>query len=215
MTYTAARPGDRPSGHVFATRSPAVGRHGMIATSQSLASAAGLKVLQDGGNAIDAAVTAAGVLAVVEPSMNGIGGDLFALVHDGRTGRVHALDASGRAPGAATPEEFARRELREMPADGPLTVNVPGVVSGWQALLTRFGTMTLAQVLQPAIEYAERGFPVTEIIATDWREGEQHKANADFAATFLRDGKAYTTGEIFTNKNLANSLKLIAKGGRD
>ena len=216
MTYTAARPGDRPSGHVFATRSPAVGRHGMIATSQSLASAAGLKVLQDGGNAIDAAVTAAGVLAVVEPSMNGVGGDLFALVHDGRTGRVHALDASGRAPVAATPAEFARRGLGEMPADGPLTVDVPGVVSGWQALLTRFGTLTMAQALAPAIRHARDGFPVAELVANEWAAAASRLArDPAAAATFLPDGTPPRMGALFANPRLARSLALIAEGGAE
>ncbi len=112
-------------------------------------------------------------------------------------------------------DELKKRGVTKKPEFGIHTVTVPGAVDGWATLLKSHGTMTLAQVLQPAIEYAERGFPVTEIIATDWLEGEQHKGNADFAATFLHSGKAYSTGEIFTNKNLANSLKLIAKGGRD
>src|SRR3954463_1541935 len=120
--------GDRPCGNVRGTRSPAVGRRGMIATSQTLASAAGLKVLQDGGNAIDAAVTAAAVLAVVEPSMNGIGGDLLALVYDAKTQKVFGLDSTGRSAYAATPAEYQRRGLTQMPGSGPLTVDVPGVV---------------------------------------------------------------------------------------
>src|SRR5262245_28482644 len=111
-------PGDRPAGSARATRSVAMGRNGMIATSQALASGAGLEVLQDGGNAIDAAATAAAVLAVIEPSMNGIGGDLFALVWDGKTKELHALDASGRSAHAATPAQFASRGLEEMPDTG-------------------------------------------------------------------------------------------------
>ena len=121
----AQAPGDRPAGNPRGTRSVAVARNGMIATSQALASAAGLKVLQDGGNAIDAAITAAGVLAVVEPTMNGIGGDLFAIVFDAKTKRLHALDASGRSAHTATPEEFAKRGLEQMPGGGVLTVDVP------------------------------------------------------------------------------------------
>ncbi len=217
MTPTSDQtPGDRPSGNIRATRSPAVGRHGMIATSQSLASAAGLKVLQTGGNAIDAAVTAAGVLAVVEPSMNGIGGDLFALVYDATTRQVHALDASGRAPAAATPEEFARRGLQEMPGDGPLSVDVPGVVSGWHALLTRFGTISLAQALAPAISYAHDGFPVAELMAAEWREAvPKLSADAAAAATFLPQGTPPAMGDIFANPRLARSLELIATHGPD
>ncbi len=217
MTPTSdQKPGDRPSGNMLATRSPAVGRHGMIATSQSLASAAGLRTLQNGGNAIDAAVTAAGVLAVVEPSMNGIGGDLFAVVYDATTKKLHALDASGRAPVAATPEEFAKRGLTEMPADGPLTVDVPGVVSGWDALLTRYGTISMAQALAPAIGYARDGFPVAELMAAEWREAvPKLMADAATAATFLPHGTPPSMGEIFANARLATSLELIAKGGKD
>jgi gamma-glutamyltranspeptidase/glutathione hydrolase len=188
----------------------------MIATSQPLASAAGLRVLQNGGNAIDAAVTAAAVLAVVEPSMNGIGGDLFALVYDARTNAVHGLDASGRAPAAATPDEFARRGLHEMPNLGPLTVDVPGVVSGWDALLTRFGTISVAAALAPAIGYARDGFPVAELMAGEWHASAA-KLSADpaAAATFLPNGTPPALGDIFANPRLATSLELIARGGSD
>src|SRR5512145_2468810 len=124
-------PGDRPAANPRATRSVVLAKNGMIATSQPLASAAGLAVLQQGGNAIDAAVTAAAVLSVVEPTMNGVGGDLFALVYDPKTKRVRALNASGRAPAAATIEEFKRRNLTSIPYRGELAVSVPGVVDGW------------------------------------------------------------------------------------
>lgn len=209
-------PGDRPAGNIRGTRSVVVARNGMIATSQALASAAGLKALQDGGNAIDAAITAAGVLAVVEPSMNGIGGDLFAIVWDAKTKKLHALDASGRSAYAATPEEFARRGIQQMPGTGPLPVDVPGVVEGWHQLLSRFGTITMTKALQPAIRYARDGFPVQEIMAADWK-GSEKKLSQDPAAakTFLPNGRAPAAGEIFANPNLANSLDLIAKGGRD
>jgi gamma-glutamyltranspeptidase / glutathione hydrolase len=213
---TAQVPGDRPAGNIRSTRSAAMGRHGMIATSQALASAAGLKALQDGGNAIDAAITAAGVLAVVEPSMNGIGGDLFAIVWDAKTKKLHALDASGRSAYAATPEEFARRGLEQMPSTGPLPVDVPGVVEGWSQLLNRFGTITMAKALQPAIRYARDGFPVQQIMADDWKDAEKKLSQDPAAAkTFLPNGRAPAAGEIFANANLANSLELIAKGGRD
>ena len=217
MTNTAPRrSGDRPSGNIFATRSPAVGTRGMIATSQSLASAAGLQVLQSGGNAIDAAVTAAAVLAVVEPSMNGLGGDLFALVYDGRTGRISGLDASGRSAAAATPAEFARRGLTEMPGSGPLPVDVPGVVSGWDALLSRFGTISMAQALDPAIGFARDGFPVAELMAVEWQASvERLTADPAAARTFLPHGTAPVMGEIFANPRLARSLELIARDGKD
>jgi gamma-glutamyltranspeptidase / glutathione hydrolase len=220
MTTSAAQqpipPGDRPSGNILSTRSAAVGRHGMIATSQALASAAGLRVLQEGGNAIDAAVTAAAVLAVVEPSMNGIGGDLFALVHDAKTKQVYGLDSSGRSAYRATPEELARRGLQEMPEDGPLPVDVPGVVEGWHQLLTRFGTIPIAKALQPAITYARDGFPVQQLMAAQWDGAAKRLAEDPAAArTFLPGGKAPREGEIFANPNLARSLELIAKEGRD
>ncbi len=207
--------GDRINTRRGGGRSVVRALNGMVATSQPLASAAGLRILQQGGNAIDAAIAAAAVLCVVEPMMVSPGGDLFALLWDAKKKELKALNASGRAPKALSIDELNKRGVTKKPEHGIHTVTVPGAVDGWATLLKSHGTMTLAQVLQPAIEYAERGFPVTEIIATEWREGEQHNGNSDFAATFLRNGKAYATGEIFTNKNLANSLKLIAKGGRD
>jgi gamma-glutamyltranspeptidase/glutathione hydrolase len=215
-TPLAQAPGDRPAGNMRGTRSAAVARHGMIATSQALASAAGLKVLQDGGNAIDAAITAAAVLAVIEPSMNGIGGDLLAIVWDAKTKRVYGLDATGRSAYAATPEEFAKRGHKTMPGGGVLTVDVPGVVEGWHQLLTRFGTISLARALQPAIRYAREGFPVQEIMADDWGDAAKRLAQDPAAAkTFLPNGAAPKHGDIFANPRLANSLELIAKGGRD
>ena len=218
MTTTSATitPGDRPAGNIRGTRSAAVGRHGMIATSQAMASAAGLKALQSGGNAIDAAVTAAAVLAVIEPSMNGLGGDLFAIVFDAASGQPYGLDSSGRSAYRATPEEFARRGLAEMPDTGPLPVNVPGVVEGWHQLLTRFGTITLGQALQPAIAYARDGFPVQQLMAAEWAQAVP-KLNADpaAAATYLPCGQPPAEGEIFANPRLAGSLTLIAQQGRD
>ena len=209
-------PGDRPSGNIRGTRSPAVGRNGMIATSQTLASAAGLRVLQEGGNAIDAAVTAAAVLAVVEPSMNGIGGDLLALVYDAKTKKVYGLDSTGRSAYAATPEEFAKRGIKQMPGGGVLTVDVPGVVEGWHQLLTRFGTISLAKAMAPAIQYARDGFPVAELMAAEWKENEKRLASDPAtAATFLPEGKPMQQGDVFANPRLARSLEVIAKEGRD
>ncbi len=208
--------GDRPSGNIHVSRSAAVGRHGMIATSQALASAAGLKVLQDGGHAVDAAVTAAAVLAVVEPSMNGIGGDLFAIVYDAKTRQVYGLDSSGRSAYAATPEEFARRGLDDVPGSGPLAVDVPGVVEGWHQLLTRFGTISMADALGPAIGHARDGFPVQQLMAAEWAQSVKKLSEDPAAArTFLPGGRAPGAGEIFKNPNLAASLELIAKEGRD
>src|SRR3954463_8601758 len=187
-TYRA-RPGDRPAANTHSTRSVVFGRNGMIATSQPLASAAGLKVLQEGGNAIDAAVTAAAVLAVVEPSMTGIGGDLFAIVYDAKTKTLHALNASGRSPYAATPEEYARRGQTRMPGSGVLSVTVPGVIEGWSELLSKYGTLPMSRVVAPAVDYAKNGYAVSEIISGQGKASEK-KLAADpvTAATFLPNG---------------------------
>jgi gamma-glutamyltranspeptidase/glutathione hydrolase len=188
----------------------------MVATSQALASAAGLKALLDGGNAVDAAVTAAAVLAVVEPSMTGIGGDLLAMVYDAQTGTIHGLDSTGRSPHAATAAEYAARGITEMPAGGPLTIDVPGVVEGWHQLLARFGTFSLGKAIAPAIRYARDGFPVQEIMAADWEASAERIAGDPCAArTFLPDGCAPRAGEVFANPRLAATLEQIACDGRD
>ena len=208
--------GDRPAGNIRGTRSVVMARNGVIATSQPLATAAGLRVLQSGGNAIDAAVTAAAVLSVVEPTMNGPGGDLFAMVYSAKDHKVHGLNASGRAPAAATIEEFKRRGLQRIPLRGELSVSVPGVVDGWNELLTAYGSRTLQQALDPAIRYARDGYAVSEIIASQWKEVEGVLARDEYAAkTFLINGKAPAPGDIFRNPALAASLEQIARGGRD
>src|SRR4029453_2035837 len=161
--------GDKPGPGGGRTRSAVRAMNGMIATSQPLASAAGLRILQQGGNAIDAAVAAAAVLCVVEPMMVSPGGDLFAIVWDAKRKELKALNASGRAPQAISIDALKQRGIERMPSEGIHTVTVPGAVDGWAKLLERYGTMKLARVLQPAIEYAERGFPVTDVIAADWQ----------------------------------------------
>jgi len=208
--------GDRPAANPRSTRSIVLARNGLIATSQPLASAAGLRVLQNGGNAVDAAVTAAAVLSVVEPTMNSVGGDLFAIVYDAKTKTVHGLNASGRAPAAATPAEFKKRNLTEIPYRGVLSVSVPGVVDGWNELLAKYGTITLERALQPAIGYARDGFGVSEIIAYQWKDAEPILArDPAAAATFLPGGHAPNPGDLFKNPRLANTLEQIARGGRD
>jgi gamma-glutamyltranspeptidase/glutathione hydrolase len=209
-------PGDRPAPNPRATRSVVMARNGLIATSQPLASAAGLRVLQEGGNAIDAAVTAAAVLSVVEPTMNGIGGDLFAIVYDAKTKTVRGLNASGRAPAAATLEEFKRRKLDAIPYRGELSISVPGVVDGWTELLSKHGTIPLGRALEPAVGYARDGFAVSEIIAHQWKDVEGVLARDEAAAaTFLINGRAPSTGDVFRNPRLAATLEQIARGGRD
>jgi gamma-glutamyltranspeptidase / glutathione hydrolase len=209
-------PGDRPYGNVRGTRSEVMGRRGMIATSQPLASSAGLHVLRQGGNAIDAAVTAAAVLSVVEPTMTGIGGDLFALVFDARQGVVRGLNASGRAGSRASHEKLRADGHRAMPLRGPLSVTVPGAVRGWDALLRRFGTIGLDRALQPAIEYARDGFPVSEIVAGQWQAVESVlAADPGAAATFLPCARVPRAGEVFSNPDLGRTLQTIASGGAD
>jgi gamma-glutamyltranspeptidase/glutathione hydrolase len=213
---TSQLPGDRPAPNPRSTRSVVMAKNGVIATSQPLATAAGLRVLQNGGNAIDAAVTAAAVLSVVEPTMNSAGGDLFSIVYDAKTRRIHGLNSSGRAPAAATLEEFQKRKLDRIPLRGELSVSVPGVVDGWNELLTKHGTISLAQALEPAIKYAREGFAVSEIVAWQWREVEDVLARDPKAASiFLPGGKAPVAGDAFKNPALASSLEQIARGGRD
>ena len=196
------------------SRSVALGRRGLIATSQGLASAAGLEILQAGGNAIDAAVTAAAVLSVVEPTMTGIGGDLFAIVHDGTTGKTRGLNASGRAPAAATLDDLQRRGHASMPEVGPLPITVPGAVDGWATLLAEHGTVSLARALGPAIDVARQGFPVAEVVARQWLDAEPLLASDPVAAaTFLPGGRAPRAGELFANPNLASTLEQLSDGG--
>jgi len=159
--------------HFPSRRSAVLTRNGMVATSQPMAAMAGVRVLMDGGNAADAAVTTAAMPNVVEPMSTGIGGDCFALVYEARTGQATGLNGSGRAPQSFTLHEAQRRGLKEMPFSGPLSVTVPGAVSGWTALLDRFGTLTLADCLAPAVSAAEQGFPVSELISAAW-----HRASA-------------------------------------
>src|SRR6266545_5245829 len=198
-------------------RSVVMGTRGMVAASQPLAAQAGLRMLLAGGSAADAAVAVAAALNVVEPMSTGVGGDAFALVYDARSGRVRALNGSGRAPQAISARTFEQRGLRQIPVDGMLPVTVPGAVDAWAALLAEHGTMTLAQVLAPAIEYAERGFPVSEIIAAAWHGAAVRlQAHPDAARTYLVEGRrAPRPGEVFRQPNLAATLRLIAEGGRD
>jgi gamma-glutamyltranspeptidase/glutathione hydrolase len=198
-------------------RSVVMGRRGMVGASQPLAAQAGLRILLAGGNAADAAVAVAAALNVVEPMSTGIGGDAFALIYDASTRRVSALNGSGRAPQALSLQVFADRGLEQVPPSGMLPVTVPGTVDAWAALLERHGTMSLRQVLAPAIEYAEHGFPVSEIIAASWWHAEARlQAHPDSARTYLVGGRrAPRPGEIFRQPNLAATLRQIAEGGRD
>jgi gamma-glutamyltranspeptidase/glutathione hydrolase len=199
----------------MAARSTVYAPRGVIATSQPLASAAGLAVLRRGGNAVDAAVTAAAVLTVVEPHMVGLGGDLFAMVWSARDGRLYGLNASGRSGAGMTREALAGRGLERVPSRGAAAVTVPGALSGWAALLERHGTITLAEALAPAIEYAEVGFPVSPLIAGEWAaEAGTLRRDAGARATYLVDGeRGPGAGEWFRNPDYAGTLREIAARG--
>jgi gamma-glutamyltranspeptidase / glutathione hydrolase len=197
------------------TRSAVYAPHGVVATSQPLASAAGLAVLERGGNAMDAAVAAAAVLGLVEPMMTGPGGDMFALVWSAKDHKLVGLNASGRSGSLMTRDALRARGHTAMPVEGAETVIVPGAVAGWHALLTRYGTLTLAQALAPAITLADGGFPVSPIIGRDWRAAADLLRKDDGArATFLIDGvRGPNAGEWFKNPDYAASLRLIAAEG--
>ncbi len=207
---------DRPAGQTDAGRSAVVARNGMVATSQPLAAQAGLRILQQGGNAVDAAVATAATLAVVEPMMTGPGGDMFALVYTAETGELAGLNGSGFSPAAADIEFFRSHGLDQIPVHGPFSVSVPGAVDGWATLLSKYGTMTLAEVLQPAIEYAEHGFAASEITAAAWASKvPSFGKDPHFAAEYLLDGQAPKHGEVIANPGLAWTFRQIAEGGRD
>src|SRR4051812_33047388 len=188
---------DRPGSRSFTTHSPAVGKNGMAATSQPLATQAAIDILKAGGNAVDAAIAANAVLAVTEPMSCGPGGDLFAIVWDAKTKKLYGLNASGRSPSGLTLDEFHRRKLEYIPLRGPLCVSVPGCVDGWAELHQRFGKLHLDKVLAPAIEHARNGFPVTEVIARAWRSGANALRNSPgFADVYLTNARAPRHGEI-------------------
>ncbi|HUU64903.1 MAG TPA: gamma-glutamyltransferase family protein, partial [Dehalococcoidales bacterium] len=197
-------------------RSAVMSNRGIVATSQPLATQAGVSMLLQGGNAVDAAIATAAALNVVEPMMTGLGGDVFALVYLSRSNELKGLNASGRAPYAASLETLRNLGYQKMPETGIHTVTIPGTLDGWCSLLDNYGTMSLAQVLATAIALAEHGFPVTEIIAHRWQEScAKLQANADAARTYLPAGRAPAPGEIFVQPELANTFRKIAREGRD
>jgi gamma-glutamyltranspeptidase/glutathione hydrolase len=207
---------DRPAGTLHKTRSAVIARRGMAATSQPLATEAALRVLRAGGSAVDAAIAADAVLGVVEPMSCGMGGDLFAIVWDAKAKRLHGLNASGAAPSRATIAEYRRRGLDRIPTYGPLSWSVPGCVDGWAMLHEKFGKAPWADLFDEAIRHADDGFPVSEIIAADWRGTAAALAEApSTAACYLPGGHAPAAGDVFRNPDLARSLRLVASGGRD
>src|SRR5687768_14360728 len=212
LSTPAALHGQRPT--TLAGRSTVYAPNGAVATSQPLASAAGLEVLRQGGNAVDAAVTAAAVLSVTEPHMTGIGGDMFAIVWLAREQKLVALNASGRAGSLMTRETLEARGFRAGSQQGVMSVTVPGALAGWDLLLRTHGRRTLAQVLQPAIAYARDGFPVSPIIAAQWaNETSFLQRDSAAAATYLAGGRAPKAGEWFRNPDYARTLQEIANRG--
>ena len=207
---------DRVTGRDFATRSEVIAQNGMAATSQPLATQAAIDILQKGGNAIDAAIAANAVLGVVEPTGCGIGGDLFAIIWSSEKQKLYGLNASGRSPRSLKMDYFKKNGYQFIPATGPLPVSVPGCVDGWYEMHELFGRIPMRDILQPAINYARNGFPVTEVIAFYLESNV--RALSDFPnikETYMPKGKVPAKGEIFKNPNLANTLEKIAKGGRN
>src|SRR5438552_6073467 len=211
---TVPRRTPAPSPLVVVGRSKIATTYGIVAASQPLAARAGVQVLERGGHAVDAAIAANAVLGVVEPEMNGIGGDLFAMVFDAATGKLHGLNASGWAPAGLTPAFLQSHGITEMPQAGIHTVTVPGAVAGWETLRERFGRLLMRDLLAAAIFYAQHGFPVSDIIAVRWNNWTPKlQADPNAAATYLVNGRAPPAGEIFSNAALARSLGRIADRG--
>lgn len=197
-------------------RSMVTTRYGIVSAESPLAAQAGVQILARGGNAIDAAIAANAVMGVVEPMMNGIGGDLFVIVYDAKSGKLYGLNASGWSPKGLTPAFLKSKGITKMPPFGIDSVTVPGVVDGWSKLLTRFGKLNFQQDLESAIRYAREGFPVTEWDAAYWANAAGFLAkNPETARVYLIQGQAPAVGEIFSNKNLAGSLETVARLGRD
>ena len=215
MALAAALPARSEAEDRSQARSMVMTRHGIVATEHPLASQIGASILAQGGNAVDAAVAANAALGVFAPMANGIGGDLFAIVYEAKSGKLYGLNASGWAPAALTPEFLRSKGISQMPQSGIHSVTVPGAVDGWARLLERFGRKRLSDVLAPAIRYAEEGFPVTEIFSSYWVDCERKlRQDPDAAATFLLQDRAPRPGEIFRNPGLAWSYKQLAAHGR-
>jgi len=212
VLLSGQQPAEKPT--IVAGRSKVATKYGIVAASQPLAAQAGVQMLERGGNAVDAAIAANAVMALVEPHYNGIGGDLFAIYYEARTGKLYGLNAGGWAPAGLTPEFLRAKGIVRMPGGGIHSVTVPGAVAGWDAMRARFGKLPMADLLAPAIFYADDGFPVTDVIADHWAGGAARLAADPLAAeTFLPNGRAPRAGEVFRNPRLAGTLRLIAQKG--
>ena len=201
--------------HQFPGRSAVMSTKGMISTSQPMATQAGLEVLKSGGNAMDAALAASAVQCVTEPQSTGIGGDCFILYHEAGTGKLHGLNGSGRAPAGATPEAYRAQGHSEVPERGILSVSLPGAIDAWEVAAERFATRGLAELLQPAIDFAENGYAVTPVVGWAWKRNEEllRKTESSVKA-LLVDGNAPVAGSVHRQPDLARSLRLIAKEGK-
>jgi gamma-glutamyltranspeptidase/glutathione hydrolase len=207
---------DRITGRDFTTRSEVIARNGMAATSQPLATQVALDILKKGGNAIDAAIAADAVLGLVEPTGSGIGGDLFAIIWYAEKDKLYGLNASGRSPRSLNLEYFKENNIQKIPSYGPLPVSVPGCVDGWYEMHDLLGKLPMQEIIQPDIDYAREGFPVTEVIAFSLRQDlEKLKDYPNVREVYMPGGNYPQKGEIFRNPLLANTLEKIAKGGRN
>jgi gamma-glutamyltranspeptidase / glutathione hydrolase len=197
-------------------RSVVATKFGIVAASQPLAARAGVQILERGGNAVDAAIAANATIGLMEPTGNGIGGDLFAIIYWAKTGEILGLNSSGWAPAGLTVELLASKGIEKMPSRGIYSVTVPGVVAGWDQMRGRLGRLPFSEILAPAIYYAENGFPLSEVVARGWGRSEEFLAShPNSKKTYLIDGQAPEAGQIFRNPDLGASLRLIAEKGRD
>ena len=206
---------DRITGEIFATRSEVIAQNGMVATSHPLASQIGIDILKEGGNAIDAAIAANAALGLMEPTGNGIGGDLFAIIWIEKEKKLYGLNASGRSPENLTLEYIKENNFKSIPAYGPLPVSVPGCVDGWFELHNKFGKIKMKDILNPTIKYAEDGFPVTELVSYYMDVASDNFKNyPNFKETFFIDDSTPLKGQVFKNPDLANTLRTIVKSGK-
>jgi len=218
---TAAAQVDRVTGKSFATRSEVIAKHGMAATSQPLATQVAIDILKKGGSAVDAAIAANATLGLMEPTGSGVGGDLFAIVWDQKSGKLYGINASGRSPKGLTYEamkaELAKLGRESIPPTGMLPISVPGAVDGWFELHARFGRLPMKDVLAPAIGYAEEGFPVSELISYYWQRSAPvlSKQPGGFRDTYTTNGVGPAKGDVFRNPDLARTYRLLATKGRD
>jgi len=207
---------DRITGKPFASRSEVIGQNGMVATSHPLATQIGLDILKKGGTAIDAAIAANIALGLMEPTGNGIGGDLFAIVWDAESKKLHGLNASGPAPKDISIDYFRGNDLEKIPSYGPLPVTVPGAVDGWIKLHEKFGKLEFRTLFEPTIAYAKNGFPVTETIAYYLKNSQKRfEKYPNFNELWVKNGSMPAKGEIFKNPQLAKTLETIALKGRE